>query len=68
MTTVLAGVPGILLFLTRSSKEFEEKSGSSQIFGAISNYHLTKGFPHVSHRLFHPSKEQQHGKNNFHLP
>ena len=31
------------------------------------NYHLNEGFPHVFHRLFHPFREQQLGKNNFHL-
>ena len=31
------------------------------------NYRLTKRFPHVLHRLFHPSKERQLGKSNFHL-
>ena len=48
MSTVSAGVPVILLFLTRSSKEFEEKSGSSKTFGfSQTNYRLTKGFPYV---------------------
>ena len=48
MSTVSAGVPVILLFLTRSSKEFEEKSGSSKTFVfSQTNYHLTKGFPYV---------------------
>ena len=31
------------------------------------NYHLSEGFPHVFHRLFHPFREQQLGKNIFHL-
>ena len=31
------------------------------------NYHLNRGFPHVFHCLFHPFREQQLGKNNFHL-
>ena len=53
----------ILLFLTRSFKEFEEISGSTKTFRFFStNYHLTKGIPFVFHRLFHPSKEQQLGK------
>ena len=48
MSTVSGGVPVILLFLTKSSKEFEEKSGSSKTFGfSQTNYHLTKGFPYV---------------------
>ena len=42
MFTFSAGVPGIFLFLTRSFKEFEEKSGTSKAFGFFStNYHLT---------------------------
>ena len=45
-----AGVLVILLFLTRSFKEFEEISGSSRTFGSFStNYHLTLGFPFVAH-------------------
>ena len=67
MSTVSAGVLEILLPLTRFSAEFEEKSGSSQTLGFFSNYRLTKGFPHALHRLFRPSKEQQLGKNSFHL-
>ena len=31
------------------------------------NYHLNGGFPHVFHCLFHPYREKQLGKNNFHL-
>ena len=30
------------------------------------NYHLNEGYPHIFHRLFHPLREQQLGKNNFH--
>ena len=32
------------------------------------NYHLTQGYPHIFHGLFHHSKEQElAGNNNFHL-
>ena len=66
MFTFSALVPGIFLFSTRSSKEFEEKRGSSKAFRIfLTNYLLTKGFPFSS--LFHPSKEQQLSKNNYHL-
>ena len=69
MSSVSAGALEILLFLIRSSNEFEKKSDSLQTFGFFSqiNYYLTTGFPIVLHRLFHPSSEQQLGKNNIHL-
>ena len=35
MFTFSAGLPVIFLFLTRSSKEFEEKSGTSKAFGVF---------------------------------
>ncbi|RMX52136.1 hypothetical protein pdam_00015163, partial [Pocillopora damicornis] len=58
MSTVSAGVPVILLFLTRSFKEFEKKSCSSKTFGFFSNkLSLERGI----------SSEQQLGKNIFHL-
>ena len=50
MFTFSARFPGIFLFLTRSSKEFEEKRGSSKAFRFFStNYLLTKGFPFSSY-------------------
>ena len=36
-STVSAGVPVILLFLTRSFREFEKKNYSSKTFGFFSN-------------------------------
>ena len=37
MSRVSAGVPVILLFLTRSFREFEKKNCSSKTFGFFSN-------------------------------
>ena len=68
MSTVSAGVPVILLFLTRSSRSSRRKVAVQRPLDfSQTNYHLSEGFPHVFHRLFHPFREQQLGKNIFHL-
>ena len=68
MSTVSAEVPVILLFLTRSYKEFEKKSCSSKTFGfSQTNYHLNEGFLHFFLGIFHPFRVQQLNKNNFYL-
>ena len=68
ISAVSAGIPAILLFLTRSFKEFKKKVAAQRPLDfSQTNYRLNEGFPHVFHRLFHPFREQQLGKNIFHL-
>ena len=54
--------PGKILQEVREEKLQLKDLDFSQI-----KYHLTKGFLNFFHKLFHPFREQQLGKDNFHL-
>ena len=59
MSTVSAQVLVILLFLIRSSTEFEEESSGSNTFGFLSiKLALNMRIFYVSHHLFHHSRER----------
>ena len=48
MSTVSAGIPVILLFLTRSLRSSRRKAAAQRPLNVSqTNYHLNKGFPHV---------------------
>ena len=61
-----AGLPGIFLFLTRSSKSSRRKVAAQKPLD-FSRQNISWPRDFLFYRLFHPSKEQQLGKNNFHL-